>query len=127
VLPDGRLLVDVQVWSDATFEKPGARPNGVYTSDGRDWSTLVRLEPGEDSGLSPAERRQVLTGRLGVVGMSVAPGDVTVYVADARPDPLCRILGDRILVPRLTRRGDGSIVRRPLPGRLQRSSARCST
>lgn len=82
VLPDGRLLVDVQVWSDATLEKPGARTNGVYTSDGRDWSTLVRLEPGEDSGLSPAERRQVLTGRLGVVGMSVAPGDVTVYVAD---------------------------------------------
>ena len=63
-------------------KKPGARPTGVYTSDGADWSTLVRLEPGEDSGLAPAEREQVLAGQPGVVGMSVEPGDVTVYVAD---------------------------------------------
>ncbi len=82
VLPDGRLLVNVNVWSDATFKKPGARPNGVYTSDGADWATLVRLEPGEDSGLTPGEREQVLAGQPGVVGMAVAPGDVTVYVAD---------------------------------------------
>jgi hypothetical protein len=82
VLPDGRLLVNVQAWSDATFKQPGARPNGVYTSDGADWSTLVRLEPGEDSGLAAAEREQVLAGQPGVVGMSVAPGDVTLYVAD---------------------------------------------
>ena len=82
VLPDGRLLVNVQAWSDATFKNPGARPNGVYASDGADWSTLVRLEPGEDSGLTPAERERALAGQPGVVGMSVEPGDVTVYVAD---------------------------------------------
>ena len=81
VLPDGRLLVNVQAWSDATFKKPGARPTGVYTSDGADWSTMVRLEPGDESGLAPGEREQVLAGQPGVVGMTVVPGDVTVYVA----------------------------------------------
>jgi hypothetical protein len=94
VLPDGRLLVNVQVWSDATFKKPGARPAGVYTSDGADWSTLQRLEPGENSGLAPVERERALAGHPGVVGLSVEPGEVTVYVANGGGSSLVYAITD---------------------------------
>jgi hypothetical protein len=38
VLPDGRLLLDIDGWSDATNQQPSAHPLGLYT--GTDWGHL---------------------------------------------------------------------------------------
>lgn len=84
VLPDGRLLVDVEAWSDATLREPGARPNGPYLSAGDDWSAWQRLVPPPDSGLADAERERLLAAEsLDVVGLVVAAGEVTVHVVEA--------------------------------------------
>ena len=84
VLPDGRMLVDVQAWSDATLRDPGARPNGPYLSAGDDWSAWQRLVPPPDSGLADAERERLLAAEsLDVVGLVVAPGAVTVHVVES--------------------------------------------
>jgi hypothetical protein len=83
VLPDGRLLVDVDGWGDDRAGKP-AHPKGPYVSDGDDWTSFTRVLP--DAAGSPdvsAAERETLAGQdyLMVVGTSVAPGRATVYVA----------------------------------------------
>src|SRR4051794_10947148 len=51
VLPDGRLLINVEVWSDQRAGRPAARPVGTYV--GRDWSCPHAVDMGAPFGTSP--------------------------------------------------------------------------
>lgn len=46
VLPDGRLLANLEAWSDERRNRPGARPAGLYVSAGLDWSDLSPVPVG---------------------------------------------------------------------------------
>ena len=60
VLPDGRLLLDVEGWSDARKNRPGKNPTGLHVSDLQDWSRLAPVAGGE---ARPAPRWMVSQGR----------------------------------------------------------------
>jgi len=44
VLPDGRLLVNIEAWSDSELGGVHQRPVGLHISSGSDWSDLQPLE-----------------------------------------------------------------------------------
>ena len=52
VLPDGRLLLDVEGWSDD-------RPGGLYASDGSNWVSFARVVTGAPFDGKPADIRVV--------------------------------------------------------------------
>jgi hypothetical protein len=71
VLPDGRLLINVEVWSDQRAGRPAARPVGTYV--GRDWSCPHAVDMGAPFGTSP--RRAVLN----VLDVAVTTRSVTLF------------------------------------------------
>ncbi|MGH3507625.1 MAG: hypothetical protein ACRDO2_10525 [Nocardioidaceae bacterium] len=54
VLPDGRLLVSIDAWSDDSPGEPGQQPHGLYVSDGDDWADLAHVEPTYPEGTDEA-------------------------------------------------------------------------
>ena len=69
VLPDRRLMVEIEAWSDQRAGAPAPRPVGLYLSDGGDWADLSPMTvPGD---MPP----------LAMIGQSVRPGEVTTYLA----------------------------------------------
>ena len=44
VLPDGRLLVNLDAWSDDTSGEPGEHHRGLYLSNGDAWGSLTPVE-----------------------------------------------------------------------------------
>lgn len=90
MLPDGRLLVNVQAWSDQRANRPSALPVGLYVSDGSDWSNLSPLTVGApfssgDSAESDLQLldRQVTAGGVALYAQRIKDGAAgnTVYVS----------------------------------------------
>jgi len=77
VLPDGRLLLDVEVWSDQRAGDPAPRPVGLYVGD--DWSAPRPVTMREPFGASPD--RAVMN----VLDLAVAARSVTVYAQTDDP------------------------------------------
>jgi hypothetical protein len=71
VLPDGRLLIDVEAWSDQAAGKPAPRPVGLYAAN--TWSSPAPVSMGAPFGVSPG--RSVIA----VFDVAVTAGSVTVY------------------------------------------------
>jgi hypothetical protein len=70
-MPDGRLLINVVVWSDQRAGKPAPRPVGFYA--GSDWSAPASVGMGAPFDVSP-DRSMV-----NVLDLAVTPRSVTVY------------------------------------------------
>jgi hypothetical protein len=77
VLPDGRLLVDVDVWSDSELGGKHQRPVGLYISNGDDWSVLTPV-PGspQDAGF------QLQTSPDGILALALRRGQETLASTD---------------------------------------------
>ena len=72
VLPDGRFLVSVELWSDWRYQQPlKGTPPGLYVSDGDDWTSYERIEPG-----APFDMPQAM--QLLVAHISVAEDETVV-------------------------------------------------
>ncbi len=72
VLPDGRLLVDIEAWSDQRANRPSSRPIGLHVSAGVDWSTLSPVELG-----APFDADQ--STAYDVVGLQTTADGVKVF------------------------------------------------
>lgn len=65
VMPDGRLLVEIETWSDGRgWRRPGSKPTGLWISDGDDWSALTPVEH---------------TETFSLVGMTATADALTLY------------------------------------------------
>lgn len=75
VLPDGRLVVEVEGWSDDRKGRPGKNPNGLYVSDRKDWSRLSPVPGGEapavPNGVLPRGRNVSSAAAFGGTGASL--------------------------------------------------------
>jgi hypothetical protein len=73
VLPDGRLLVCVEAWSDERRGRPSTHPYGLYVSNGTDWSSF--------SPVSQPTPTDVETGAfVSIVGSEFSGGTARVYL-----------------------------------------------
>jgi hypothetical protein len=71
VLPDGRLLIDVQAWSDLHRGHPSARPQGLYT--GGNWSATAPVAMGAPFDVGTHSLM------MNILDLAVASQAVTVY------------------------------------------------
>ncbi|WP_435742873.1 sialidase family protein [Nocardioides sp. SYSU DS0663] len=93
VLPDGRLLVDIQAWSDQRPNQPSAEPVGLHASDGARWSALAPVDLGDPFAPDPDAHA---APALQVVGMSARPTRVEVLARLLTDDAA----GDTLFVSR---------------------------
>ena len=71
VLPDGRLLIDVQAWSDQRAGGPAPRRIGLYVGD--DWSATAPVRMGPPFDASPNR------SMMNILDVAVTGKTVTVY------------------------------------------------
>lgn len=91
VLPDGRMLVLLNQWSDDRNGHPSDRPHGPYVSAGDDWSHYAPTNPTFRPALSPTARGwpptesiQASPGHGGVIWMTTHDGRVYASTDAAR-------------------------------------------
>jgi hypothetical protein len=80
VLPDGRLLLDLDRWSDGSRHHAGSRPRGLWVSAGQDWSDLRPIELG-----SPFHRLDLRHDASPVISIDVTRDRLTVYAVTRGP------------------------------------------
>jgi hypothetical protein len=78
VLPDGRLLVLLQDFSDDRLRHPAQRHHGLWVSDGDDWSSYRPWRPRFRPALTPPVADGAFSGNQGIdmIGASGARGGV---------------------------------------------------
>lgn len=83
VLPGGELLLYVADWSDRHYQG-GSYDRGLWVSNGTDWADLLRVLPYREVSPELSERdiRRVQQGKTTFVGLAVAQGHATTYLAD---------------------------------------------
>jgi hypothetical protein len=99
VLPDGRLLVAVEAWSDTRPGPEFVTPPGLYVSAGDDWSTYEEVEAGAPyaavDDFQPSWLGTAVTAQGVIVFLKAPPGD---------PNPAYSS-------------SDGGLTWQPVPGR----------
>jgi hypothetical protein len=79
VLPDGRLLVAIEAWSDTAPGPEFVTPPGLYVSAGEDWSTYEEVEVGAPyaalDDFQPSWLGTVVTADSVIVFLKAPPGD----------------------------------------------------
>ena len=81
VLPDGRLLVDIDGWSDQRTGSPGKFPNGLWVSIGGDGSHLEPVDTGAPFESGDGERPP-----FEVRAVVVTADGVSLYAAETTGD-----------------------------------------
>ncbi|MDP2774085.1 MAG: sialidase family protein [Nocardioides sp.] len=80
VLPDGRLLLTLDSWSDSWRDGPSGKPVGLWVSRGQDWSDLSPVPMG-----APFDTLDLRRDSSPILDVVAAPGKVTVYAVHDAP------------------------------------------
>lgn len=91
VLTDGRLLVDINAWSDQRPNRPSARPVGLYVSNGSDWSDLSPAAVGDPFTAGNSDERD-----YELLSMDATEEAVAVYAVEIADG----VAGDELYVSR---------------------------